>query len=156
MDMRVIEVTDFKSEVRFDLWDNLESNIGKLPLQVMRGSPLVLKDTSWVSNQGFGTHAEGSKVRPLFVAVPVRVHSHLVISETNWVEGPGRWGQLGRRRKRGTNLLRGISQRMRVKSDRTWRRTTTFLLPSSHSRTVFTPPLISLPELRLEMCSSRI
>ena len=41
MDMRVIEVTDFKLEVRFDLWDNLESNIGKLPLQVMRGSPLV-------------------------------------------------------------------------------------------------------------------
>ena len=42
MDTRVIEVTDFKSEVRFDLLDNLESNIGKLPLQVMRGSPLVL------------------------------------------------------------------------------------------------------------------
>ena len=41
MDMRVIKVTDFKLEVRFDLWDNLESNIGKLPLQVMRGSPLV-------------------------------------------------------------------------------------------------------------------
>ena len=44
MDMRVIEVTDFKSKVRFDLWDNLESNIGKLPLQVMRGSPLVWLD----------------------------------------------------------------------------------------------------------------
>ena len=41
MDMRVIEVMDFKSEVRFDLRDNLESNIGQLSLQVMRGSPLV-------------------------------------------------------------------------------------------------------------------
>ena len=41
MNMRVIEVTDFKFEVRFDHWDNLESNIGKIPLQVMRGSPLV-------------------------------------------------------------------------------------------------------------------
>ena len=30
MDMRVIEVTDFKSEVRFVLRDKLESNIGKI------------------------------------------------------------------------------------------------------------------------------
>ena len=44
MNMRVIEVTDFKSEVRFDLRDNLESNIGKLPLQAMRGSPLVFSE----------------------------------------------------------------------------------------------------------------
>ena len=42
--MRVIEVTDFKTEVRFDLWDNLESNIGKQLLQVMRGSPLVTSE----------------------------------------------------------------------------------------------------------------
>ena len=41
MDLRVIEVTNFKTEVRIWLWDNLESN-GKLSLQVMRGSPLVL------------------------------------------------------------------------------------------------------------------
>ena len=38
IDASVIEVTDFKSLVRSD---NLESNIGKKPLQVMRGSPLV-------------------------------------------------------------------------------------------------------------------
>ena len=30
MDMRVIEVTDLKSEVRFVLRDKLESNIGKI------------------------------------------------------------------------------------------------------------------------------
>ena len=39
LDMRVIEVTDL---TRNDLGDNLESNIGKTSLQVMRGSPLVL------------------------------------------------------------------------------------------------------------------
>ena len=38
IDASVIEVTDFKSLVRSD---NLEINIGKNPLQVMRGSPLV-------------------------------------------------------------------------------------------------------------------
>ena len=50
MDMTVIEVTDFKSEVRFDLQGRFEatiaseSNIGKLSLQVMRGSPLVYQE----------------------------------------------------------------------------------------------------------------
>ena len=42
MDVRVIEVTDFKTEVGIDLWDNLKGNIGKISLQVMRGSPFVL------------------------------------------------------------------------------------------------------------------
>ena len=59
MGMRVIEVTDFKFEVRFDHWDNLESNIGKIPLQVMRGSPLVIQFVPAVARA-----EEGAAARP--------------------------------------------------------------------------------------------
>ena len=50
MDMRVIEVTDFKSEVRFDL-RQFREQYWKLPLQVMRGSPLVLLQAKLVSSK---------------------------------------------------------------------------------------------------------
>ena len=46
LDMRVIEVTDL---TRNDLGDNLESNIWKTSLQVMRGSPLVFLHSTQLS-----------------------------------------------------------------------------------------------------------
>ena len=77
MDMRLIEVTDFKSKVRFDLWDNLESNIGKLSLQVMRGSPLVNDETTnlailagytkrGIKHRGFSTWGIQTKLESLY------------------------------------------------------------------------------------------
>ena len=43
MDMIVIDVTDFKSEVRFDFWDNLESNIGNYCCRSWEAPLLLLK-----------------------------------------------------------------------------------------------------------------
>ena len=51
MDMRLIDVTDFKSEVRFDFPRQFREQYWKLPLQVMRGSPLVLLQAKLVSSK---------------------------------------------------------------------------------------------------------